>query len=513
MADAVLLGLDIGTTGVKGVLIDVGGKTILSTSVEYPLHTPKPNWAEQDPHDWWKATVEAIKRILSLSGASSENIKGIGLSGQMHSLVLLDKNKNVLRPAILWCDTRTSEECRWINETVSLEGMRELVANPALEGFTLPKIIWVRNNEPNVYEKIHHVLLPKDYIRFKLTGELAMEMSDAAGTVMFDVRNRTWSDKLLQKVSIPRAWLPDVYESIDVCGTVNTEAATLTGLPKGIPVVGGGADNTCGAVGTGVVKEGRVLASIGTSGVMFAHSDSVRIEPKMRVHTFCHSVPKAWYLMGVMLMAGGAFRWYRDTFAQGELKEAREKGRDVYDILTEQAAQTEPGSEGLFFLPYLAGERTPHQSAAARAAFVGATIRHTKRHFSRAVLEGITYGMRDSLEIIRHLGISIEQIRLTGGGAKSTFWRQLQADIYGAEVAVVNATEGPAFGAAIMAGVGAKMYSDLVEAVEQIVQVTETIQPDKHRARQYCDYFKLYQELYPSLDGIYKKIHQQCSAA
>jgi len=504
---AYLLGLDIGTTGVKGLLINENGAVVNSATVTYPLLTPRPNWVEQNPEDWWLAACEVMRSLASSLGSDVTEIKGIGLSGQMHSLVLLDRNHRVLRPAILWCDTRTAEECCWINETIGLEAMRDLVANPALEGFTLPKIVWVRTNEPFIYEKIHKVLLPKDYIRFRMTGEFAMEVSDAAGTAMFDVKNRVWSDPLLAKLSIPKVWLPDVFESIDVCGTTGSAIAGVTGLPEGIPVVGGGADNTCGAVGTGVVREGRVLASIGTSGVVFAHSDSVRVEPKMRVHTFCHSVPRSWYVMGVMLMAGGAFRWYRDTFGQIDAEKASSTGVDVYDLLTKEAESVPAGSEGLLFQPYLSGERTPHRSASARAAFVGATIRHSKSHFTRAVLEGITFGMRDSLEIIRGLGIKIEQVRLTGGGAKSSFWRQLQADVYGTEVAVVNSTEGPAYGAALLAGAGVKLFSDIVDTTERLVKVVETIEPIEKISRRYEECFGIYRELFPSLEGSYARMY------
>lgn len=502
-----LLGLDIGTSGVKALLIDDSGKTLASATAEYPLSTPHPNWAEQEPSDWWKGTVEVIRNILARSGVRAADIRGIGLSGQMHSLVLLDKQNQVLRPSILWCDTRTDRECVQITEQIGREKLRNLVSNPALEGFTLPKIIWVRNHEPEVYRKIHTFLLPKDYIRFLLTGEIAMEVSDAAGTLMFDVSHRTWSVELVKALNIPPEWLPPVFESIDVCGRVTRAIEQLTGLKEGTPVVGGGADNPCGAVGTGVVKQGRVLASIGTSGVVFAFSDQVRVEPGMKVHTFCHSVPGAWYLMGVVLMAGGALRWYRDTFAQEEMALARTAGRDVYDILTEGASAVAPGSEGLFFLPYLAGERTPHQSASARGAFIGATIRHTRKHFTRAVLEGITFGMKDSLAIMEGLGVDIQQIRLTGGGAKSAFWRRLQANVYGREVALVNASEGPAFGAALLAGAGTKVYSNLVDAVENAVKVTETVSPEKDEVERYAGLFSIYQELYPALRSSFKRIH------
>jgi xylulokinase len=501
-----LLGIDVGTTGVKTLLIDEMGNTISSYTAEYPLYTPFPNWTEQDPEDWYKGTIASIKNVLKNSLVNPSDIKGIGLSGQMHSSVFLDKDHNVLRKAILWCDTRTKDECKWIMKKVGKKKMREYVANPALEGFTSPKIIWLRNNEPMIYEKVQKVLLPKDYIRFRLTGEMAMEVSDAAGTLMFDVKKRKWSNKFLKAVNIPTSFLVNVYESTDICGKITRSIAEQTGLKEGTPVVGGGADNTCGAVGTGVIKSGRVLASLGTSGVIFAHTDKVKIDPKMRVHTFCHSVPNKWYLMGVMLSAGGAFRWFRDTFADIEKIEAEKKNQDIYDYLTDEAQKISTGSEGLFFLPYLMGERTPHQSADAKGAFIGISSRHTKYHFIRSTLEGITFGMRDCLEIIRDLGIKIEQIRLTGGGAKSKFWKQLQANIYRSEVATVNSTEGPAFGAAIMGGVGAKIYKSIEEATENIIKVVERIEPDKDESEKYEHYYKIFQSLYPKLKNSYSEI-------
>jgi xylulokinase len=501
-----LMGIDVGTSGVKALLIDEAGNSIATYTYEYPLYTPFPNWAEQDPEDWFKGTISAIQNVLKKSNVEPSNIKGIGLSGQMHSSVFLDKNQNVLRRAILWCDTRTKAECKWIMKKVGIENMRKYVANPALEGFTAPKIIWLRNNEPDIYEKVDKVLLPKDYIRFRLTGEMAMEVSDAAGTIMFDVKNRKWSNQFLKAVDIPKSFLVNVFESVEVCGKISKSIALETGLIEGTPVVGGGADNTCGAVGTGVVKSGRVLASLGTSGVIFAHTDKVKIDPKMRVHTFCHSVPNKWYLMGVMLSAGGAFRWYRDTFAGEEKITANNKNVDVYEILTEQAESIPAGSEGLYFLPYLMGERTPHQSADAKGAYIGISPRHTKSHFVRSTLEGITFGMRDSLEIMRDLGLHIDQIRLTGGGAKSKFWKQLQANIYQTEVATVNSSEGPAFGAAIMAGVGAKIFKSIEEATENIIKVVENTQPVKEDSEKYEKYYQLFKSLYPKLKNSFTEI-------
>ncbi|HEY9187277.1 MAG TPA: xylulokinase [Ignavibacteria bacterium] len=501
-----LLGIDIGTSGTKSLLIDEKGKVIASYLYEYPLYTPHPNWAEQNPEDWWKGTVVSIQNILKISKVPPDSIAAIGLSGQMHSSVFLDKDAKVLRRAILWCDTRTKYECEWIMNKVGRKKIANLVANPALEGFTAPKIIWLRNNEPKLYDKVDKVLLPKDYIRFRLTGEMCTEVSDAAGTLLLDVKNRIWSKKMMDLIGVPYSFLPPVYESIDICGNITEKISKLTGLKAGTPVVGGGADNTCGAVGTGVVKAGRVLASLGTSGVIFAHTNQVKIDPEMRVHTFCHSVPEKWYLMGVMLSAGGSFRWFRDAFCELEKNEALKQNIDVYEILTQKASKVKAGSEGLFFLPYLMGERTPHQSADAKGAFVGISARHNKEHFIRAVIEGITFGMKDSLEIVKEQGIKIEQIRLTGGGAKSKFWRKLQANIYNSEVVTVNNTEGPAFGAAIMAGVGGYVFGSIEEATEKIIKVKERVEPEKSEAKKYKAFYDEFKSLYPALKKNFENI-------
>lgn len=501
-----LIGIDVGTTGTKTILINERGETIARAFSEFPLHSPYPNWAEQDPGDWWKATLETLRKVISDSGVDSGDIKGIGLSGQMHSAVFLDRHYNVLRPAILWCDTRTTKQCQWITEKVSLENLVKYVSNPALEGFTAPKIIWLRDNEPETYKKVHKVLLPKDYIRFRLTGELAAEVSDAAGTLLFDVRKRRWSEQMLKAIDVPIDFLPDCYESIDVCGRITEEVARMTGLKKGTPVVGGGADNTCGATGTGIVFEGRVLSSLGTSGVVFAHCDQVKIDPHLRVHTFCHSVPNKWYLMGVMLAAGGSFRWFRDTFGEEEKRLEGLTGIDAYELLSKEAAGVPVGSEGLIFLPYLMGERTPHKDAFAKGVFFGITNRHDKRHFVRAVLEGITFGMRDSLEIMRELGVRIEQIRVTGGGGRSPLWRQIQADVYGTEVVTTNATEGPAFGAAIMAGVGAGIFGSIEEATESIIKIVERTEPIAENLEKYEEYYNIYKSLYPKLKDSFREL-------
>ena len=503
-----LIGIDVGTTGAKTILIDEQGNLVASFLEEYPLHTPRPKWAEQDPADWWRATVNSIKNVLAQSKVKPDDVKGLGLSGQMHGLVLIDKDHNVLRPAILWCDVRTTEQCRYITEKVGKDLLVRSTCNPALEGFTAPKVIWVRDNEPEIYEKAFKMMLPKDYVRFLLTGEIASEVSDAAGTILFDVRNREWSREVLGKLEISPDLMPPCYESIDVCGRITPKVAEMTGLKPGTPVVGGGADNACTAVGNGIVVTGKTSASIGTSGTMLTPTDTPEVDPDLRAHTFCHCVPHKWYIMGVMLSAGGAFRWFRDTLGQKEIEQAEEKGIDPYEILTEEAAKVEPGCEGLIFLPYLIGERTPHGDANAKGVFFGLTLRHKKEHITRSVMEGVTFGMRDSLEIIKGLGLDVGQITATGGGARSALWRQMQADIYGAEVVTINIAEGPAFGAAILAGVGAEVYNSIQEATSEIVEVTSKTQPIKDNVKVYEEYYQIYRSLYPALKPEFDNVSE-----
>ncbi len=501
-----LIGIDVGTTGTKTILIDEAGNLIASSLEEYPLHTPRPKWAEQDPADWWSATANTIKNVLVESKVKPDDVSGVGLSGQMHGLVLIDKNYDVLRPAILWCDVRTTEQCQYITEKVGKELLVKSTCNPALEGFTAPKVIWVRDNEPEIYDKAYKMMLPKDYVRFRLTGEIACEVSDAAGTILFDVRNREWSQEVLDRLDISSDLMPPCYESIDVCGAITPEVAEMTGLNPGTPVVGGGADNACTAVGNGIVVTGKTSASIGTSGTMLTPTNTAEVDPDLRAHTFCHCVPDKWYVMGVMLSAGGAFRWLRDTLGGKEVWQAKKKGVDPYEILTEEAAQVAPGCEGLVFLPYLIGERTPHGDANAKGVFFGITLRHGKDHMVRSVMEGVTYGMRDSLEIIRGLGLDVGQITATGGGARSALWRQMQADIYGAEVVTINIAEGPAFGAAILAGVGSGVYNSIEEATGEMVKVTSSTQPIEDNRKVYEEYYQTYRALYPALKPEFDRV-------
>lgn len=495
---AYFLGIDIGTTGIKSLVIDEAGDTVASASVEHELLTPRPGWTEQDPETWWRGTVATVRKVVSDVGGGSQ-IGGIGLSGQMHSSVFLGQKDEVIRPAILWNDGRTTEACGWITRTMGKTGLKKTVGNPALEGFTAPKVVWLRDNEPAHYKRLRTLLLPKDYIRFRMTGEKRMEISDAAGTLLLDVRKRKWSAEFLQKTGISSEILPDLAESIEVCGQITSKIAKETGLKAGTPVVGGGADNTCGAVGNGVVRPGRMLSSVGTSGVVFAHSDRMRVDPKMRVHSFCHSVPGKSYLMGVTLSAGNALKWFRDVLSPSERAVETASGMDAYEMLTASATQCGPGAEGLVFLPYLTGERTPHQDASARGVWFGLSQRHERPHLVRSILEGITFALRDSLEIIQGLNVPVDEIRCTGGGARSAFWRQLQADIFGHPVIAMNSEEGPAFGAALMAATGTGAFNTLEEATDSTLTVRHRSEPDPSRTTVYDSYYERFRDLYPRL--------------
>lgn len=507
MSSTYLLGIDVGTTGSKALLINSDGAVKASTTTEYPLFTPQPLWAEQNPADWWAATVTSIRRVLNDSGAKPHQVAGLGLTGQMHGMVLLDAHGGVLRPCILWNDQRTAAQCAAITQKVGARRLLELTGNPVLPGFTAPKIEWVREHEPDVYRRIARVLLPKDYVRYRLTGGFFSDVSDASGTSLFDVGQRRWSEDMLQALDVPREWLPEVTESPVVSARVHSQAAKETGLPERMPVVGGGGDQAAQAVGTGITAEGVVSVTLGTSGVVFAASDSYRIEPQGRLHAFCHAVPGLWHLMGVMLSAGGSLRWYRDALGESERTQAHESGRDVYDVLIESAASAPPGCEGLLFLPYLSGERTPHPDPDARGVFFGLTLRHRRAHLTRAVLEGVTYGLRDSLELMRALGLSMDQVRAAGGGARSPLWRQILADVFNTQIATVNATEGAAYGAALLAGVGAGVYASVPEACKTAIRVTSRTHPGP-AAVTYADYYPRYRALYPTLAGEFEALAQ-----
>jgi len=505
-----LLGIDIGTSGTKALLINAakGGEVAWSSTRTYPLYTPKPLWAEQEPEDWWQATVAAVRDVLESSGVSAKSIKGIGLSGQMHGSVFLNPQNQVLRPAILWCDQRTQTECDWIMNTVGHAKVIDLISNPVLTGFTAGKIVWLRNHEASLYSQVNKVLLPKDYIRFRLTGEYATEVSDASGTALFDVKNRSWSGEMLDALEIPADWMPKVYESPEISGKVSAETANLTGLVEGTPVVGGGGDQAAGAVGNGIVEPGIISSTVGTSGVVFAFSDKPLVDPKLRVHTFCHAVPDKWHVMGVMLSAGGSLRWYRDTFAQDESVVAKSLGQDPYEIISQQAAKAPVGSEGLLFLPYLTGERTPYADPNARGVFFGMTLRHERKHFVRSILEGVAYGMNDSFGILDEMGVPISQVRASGGGARSEVWRQIQADVTGYDHVTINIDEGPALGVALLAGVGVGIYPDVEKACREVIKVDCSTEANVENNKKYKQYNSVYRSLYQSLKGDFGKLAQ-----
>jgi xylulokinase len=501
-----LLGIDIGTTGAKALLFDAAdGTTRASATTEYPMFTPQPLWAEQNPVDWWAATVTSIRSVLRQEGVDPHQVAAVGLTGQMHGLVLLDKHGNVLRPCIMWNDQRTGAQCAAITDRIGASKLLEWIANPVLPGFTAPKILWVRDNEPGVYSQVSHVLLPKDYVRYRLTGAFATEVSDASGTALLDVKQRRWSDEMLAALDIPREWLPDCFESTEVSAKISALTADETGLIAGTPVVGGGGDQAAQAVGSGIIRTGIISATLGTSGVVFAATEKFLVEPEGRLHAFCHAVPGQWHLMGVMLSAAGSFRWFRDVLGQAESAQARSSGANVYDLLTAQAAEAPAGSEGLIFLPYLTGERTPYPDPDARGVYFGLTLRHGRPHLIRAILEGVAYGLRDSLELMRAMGLHIAQVRASGGGARSALWRQILADVFNSEIVLVNVAEGAAYGAALLAGVGAGVYKDVPDACARTIRVTDQVEPSAD-AEIYAAGYPIYHALYPALAPYFKQV-------
>ncbi len=501
-----LLGIDIGTSGTKTVLFDENGTPLASSTVEYPLYQPQNGWAEQDPDDWYRASVQTIRTVIETSGVSPESIKGIGLSGQMHGLVMLDASGAVLRKSILWCDGRTTEECAEITETIGAERLIELTANPALPGFTAGKILWVRKHEPELYAQCAHILLPKDYIRYKLTGVFATEVSDASGMNLLDVKNRCWSEEVLEKLSIDPSWLPKVYESPEVTGYVTEEIASLTGLCAGTPVVGGAGDNAAAAVGTGVVEDGKAFTTIGTSGVVFAHTSNMVIDPKGRVHTFCCAVPGCWHVMGVTQGAGLSLSWFRNNFCTAEMETAKQMGVDPYYLMDKEAANVPIGANKLLFLPYLMGERTPHLDANCRGVFFGLSAIHTKRDMIRAVMEGVSYSLRDCMEVLKEMGVVSNEMLACGGGGTSPLWRQMLADLYGCPVKTVASKEGPALGVAILAGVGCGLYPSVEEACRKVIRTNEPQLPDLCAHEAYEHFYAVYRSLYPALKDSYKAL-------
>jgi xylulokinase len=496
-----LLGIDISTTGAKAILIDTQGSVLATSTHTYPLSTPKPLWSEQDPEDWWQAAQSSIRQVLAQTGIDPKDIKGIGLTGQMHGLVLLDEQYNLLRPAILWNDQRTSAACESMVNKITLQKLIRITGNPAMTGFTAPKLLWVQANEPEVFSQIAHILLPKDYIRFKLSSVMAIDCADASGTSLFDINQRDWSDEIIAKLNIDPSWLPTVYEGTEITAEVSTQGAKDTGLAPQTPIVGGGGDQAAQAVGVGAVLAGTVALTLGTSGVVFATTAEPMIDPQGRLHAMCHSMPpgdkQGWHVMGVMLSAAGSLRWYRDTFSPNT----------DYTNLIEPVNQIKQGSDGLLFLPYLTGERTPYPDAYARGCFIGLTLRHGFSHMTRSVLEGVAFGLLDNLTLLKEVGLGeIMQVRISGGGAKSPIWRQILADVMNMELVTVNTTDGACFGASLLAGVGVQVWSSINEACQATVKTLTTTEPITANVPVYESYYQDYRDLYPLLKDKFKSL-------
>jgi len=506
-----LLGIDIGTSGTKSLICDSSGQVLATASAEHDISSPQPGWSEQDPSQWWSAVIKATKSVVAKAKIDPSQVSGIGLSGQMHGSVFLDdsphESAEALRPALLWNDQRTVAECDELEKAAgSRKKLIEMTGNPALTGFTAPKILWLRNHEPAIFEKTRHVLLPKDYIRYRMTGEYATEVGDASGTSLLNVKKRKWNKQLIDALKLDMQLLPRCYESHEVSGNLTSWAAGQLGLNVGTPVVGGSGDQPAGAVGNGIVASGIVSATMGTSGVVFAHADKPVYDVKGRVHTMCAAVEGKWCVFGCMLSAGGSFQWFRNTLGQAEVKAAKRKGVDPYALLIAEAEHSKAGAEGLRFMPYLTGERCPHADPYARGGWVGLTARHTRADMIRALLEGVTFGMNDALRVIRKMDIPVETVRLSGGGARSKFWRQLQTDIYDAPTAVINSEEGPAYGVAILAGVGTGVWKDVPQACEAVISETERREPDPAMATFYAKAHKQYRRLYPALKDQFPKL-------
>ena len=508
-----VMGVDLGTSGVRAVVVDFEtGHLLAAATAEYPLLTPQPQWAEQTPADWWRGAQQAISAALRAAGDGANDLAALGLTGQMHGLVLLDWHDQVIRPAILWCDQRTEHQCQAIHQRVGLARLRQIAGNPALAGFTAPKLLWVREHEPAAYARTKHALLPKDYLRFLLSGEYATDVADASGTLLLDVHRRRWSGELLEALAIPEAWLPTVHEGPEVCARVSAAGAAATGLPEGLPIVAGGGDQAAGGVGAGIVRPGLASCTIGTSGVFFAATERPQPDERGALQAFCHSVPGLWHLMGVTQAAGLSLRWLRDHASAAEGDEARRTGSDAYELLIRQAAQAAPGCEGLLFLPYLMGERAPHLDSEARGGWIGLAARHTRADLIRAVLEGVTYSLRDCLALFREAGVPVSDVRASGGGARSAFWRQLQADVFGLPVATLEISEGPAYGAALLAAVGAGLSPDVPAACDQTLREGSRCCPDPQRHQVYAAYYQVYRALYPALRPSFARLAELARA-
>ncbi len=489
------LGIDVGTGGTRALLVDERGKVRHAcTAPHEDMRMERPLWAEQRPENWWDAAQQAVRGVLAQAGASGSDVQGVGLSGQMHGLVILDDSDRVIRPSLIWCDQRSQAQVDWINQAVGKEMVLASTANPVLTGFTLPKLLWVRDHEPALFARVRKVLLPKDYVRFRLTGEHASDVSDASGTALFDVVQRRWSYELASKLGLDRSILPDVQESVGVTGKISAAAAAATGLAAGTPVVAGAGDQAASAVGSGIVEPGLVSCTIGTSGVVFAHMAAPAYDPPGRVHTFCHAVPGAWHVMGVTQGAGLSLQWFRNQMAPG----------CEYDALTAEAAKAPAGSNGLYWLPYLMGERTPHLDATARGGWIGLTASHTRADLIRSLLEGVSYSQKDCLEIIEQMGAAVSSVRVSGGGARSAFWRQMLADIFGRPVVVLATQEGSAYGAALLALVGTGGYASVGEVCRDAIVEVTSVAPRPQEQELYARGHKVYQSLYPALRGFYQ---------
>lgn len=501
-----LIGIDVGTSAVKVVLFEEKGRAVASAARKYPLYQPENGWAEQNPEDWKNGVLEALREVVKVSRVEKERIKGVGISGQMHGLVMLDQAGEVIRPSIIWCDQRTAKEVEDMKRLMPVEDWIRITANPPLTGWTAAKILWVRKHEPENYKRCRHILLPKDYIRYILTGDFATEVSDASGMQLLDVPGRCWSKEVLNRLSIEESLLGRVYESCEVTGRLLPAIGKITGLSPETKVVGGAGDNAAAAVGTGIVMDGRAFTTIGTSGVVFAHSSRLAVDPKGRVHTCCSAVPGEWHVMGVTQAAGLSFQWFRDNFCQKEKLEAEQSGLDVYDLMSQKAAACPPGSNKLFYLPYLMGERTPHLDPYCRGVFFGLSAIHTKEHMLRAVMEGVTYSLKDCISILEEMGIQVEEMMACGGGGKSPVWRQMLADMYHCRVKTVEQAEGPALGAAILAGVGTGLYENVPSACELLVREADCHEPNEEQWGFYCEGHEIYKELYEDLKGTFKKL-------
>lgn len=487
--------MDIGTSGTKSALFDLEGTVIVSETAEYPLYQPKNGYAEQDPDDWWFA---ARKTLKSITEKADGEIVGIGITGQMHSLVMLDKDNKVIRPAILWCDQRTAEECREIEEIIGREKLIEITANPALPGFTASKLMWVKKHEKENFDKCEHILLAKDYIRFKLTGEYATEVSDASGMQLLDVKSRKWSREVCDALGIDMNKLAKVYESPDLTGRVTVEAAEITGLPVGCAVAGGAGDNAAAAIGTGVYKEGKAFTTIGTSGVVFAPTDKPVIDPKGRIHTFCAAAPNTWHVMGVTQAAGLSLNWFKNNLAENI----------SYKDIDKECESLPVGCDNLVYLPYLMGERTPILDSDARGVFFGLSAKHTRIHMARAVIEGVSYSLYSCLEILNEVGINTDDMALCGGGGKSAFWQKMLADVYMLPIKTMESGEGAALGAAILGGVASGVYASVEEGCLMSVRTKNTVYPEMSCGNEYRKYYKIYSSLYPALKDHFKLLNK-----